>query len=129
MAEPLPPNHVFDYPANEPAPELENPIMDVEEDLDMDIYEPSTYEVGGPSSTVPEVPYLVGRPLLVAASRVVLHHREIGALYMRANKMENMQTRVLSLVRKVNGVSDPQVPDSISIAELQPRMTAMEEGV
>ncbi|GKA39657.1 hypothetical protein Tco_0732208 [Tanacetum coccineum] len=129
MAEPLPPNHVFDFPANEPAPELENPIMDVEEDLDMDIDEPSTYEVGGPSSTVPEAPHLVGRPLLVVASRVALHHREIGALCMRADKMENMQTRALSLVRKVDGVSDAQVADSIAIPELQPRMTAVEEGV
>ncbi|GJR41994.1 hypothetical protein Tco_1310097 [Tanacetum coccineum] len=91
--------------------------------------EPSTYEVGGPSSAVPEAPHSMGRPFSIVASRVTLHHREIGALCMRADKMENMQTRALSLVRKVNGVSDAQVADSIAIAELQPRMTAVEEGV
>ncbi|GJY02926.1 hypothetical protein Tco_0361078 [Tanacetum coccineum] len=76
-----------------------------------------------------QVPHPVGRPLSVVASKVALHHREIGALYVRVDKMEDMQTRALPLLRKVYGVSDPQVPDSIAIAELQPRMTAMEEGV
>ncbi|GKG26467.1 hypothetical protein Tco_0402170, partial [Tanacetum coccineum] len=51
---------------------------------------------------------------------VALHHREIRALCVRADEIENMQTRALSLVRKVNGVSDAQVADSIAIAELQP---------
>nr|GEW43179.1 hypothetical protein [Tanacetum cinerariifolium] len=40
----------------------------------------STYEVGGPSTAAPEAPYPVGRPLLVVASRVALHHQEIGGM-------------------------------------------------
>nr|GFA01266.1 hypothetical protein [Tanacetum cinerariifolium]GFA25671.1 hypothetical protein [Tanacetum cinerariifolium]GFA82943.1 hypothetical protein [Tanacetum cinerariifolium] len=122
MAEPLPPFHVFDFPANDPVLELEDPVIEVKEDpeenLDMDINEdeedeweedeflpwipptqPNTYEVGGPSSAVPKAPHPVGRPLSVLASRVVLHHREIEELCVRADKMEDMQTRALSLVR------------------------------
>nr|GEV19357.1 hypothetical protein [Tanacetum cinerariifolium] len=172
-AESLPPNHVFDFLANDPAPELEDPVMkveedlieDLEDDLDMDINEdkedesetpplsidpimmsdyqittsdflpwippphPSTYKVRGPSSAVLEAPYLVGCPLLVVASKVALHHRKIEALCVRADKIKNMQTHVLSLVTKVDGVSDAQVADNIDIAELQPRMAAVEEGV
>ncbi|GJZ37997.1 hypothetical protein Tco_0584188 [Tanacetum coccineum] len=66
--------------------------------------QPSTYEVRGPSSAVTKAPHPVGRPLSVVASRVALHHREIEALCMRADKMEDMQTRALSLVIKVDGV-------------------------
>ncbi|GJW99851.1 hypothetical protein Tco_0183765 [Tanacetum coccineum] len=181
MAEPLSPDHVFNFPANDPTLELEDPAMEVEEDpiedlkedLDMDIDEdeedeweedddwlmalvtppraasltrsetpplpidpimlsgyqittsdflpwipltqPSTYEVGGPSSAVPKAPHPVGRPLSIVASRVALHHREIRALCVRADKMKDMQTRALSLVIKVDGVSDAQVADSIAI--------------
>nr|GFB07141.1 hypothetical protein [Tanacetum cinerariifolium] len=197
MAELLPPNHVFNFSANDPAPRLEDPVLeveenpmeDLEEDLDIDIDEdedekdeweedddrliatftppradsstrsetpplpidpimlygyqittsdflpwipltqPSTYEVRGLSSVIPEAPYPVGRPFLVVASRVALHHKEIEALCVRADKMENMQTCALSLVRKVDGMSDARVVDSISIAELQPRMTAVEDGL
>ncbi|GJU80986.1 hypothetical protein Tco_1283351 [Tanacetum coccineum] len=65
--------------------------------------QPSTYEVGGPSSAVPEAPYPVERLLSVVASRVALHHRDIGALCVRADKMKNMHIRALSLVRMVDG--------------------------
>ncbi|GKD73544.1 hypothetical protein Tco_1331826 [Tanacetum coccineum] len=176
MSEPLPPDHVFDFPANDLAPELEDlvmeveedPMEDLEEDLDMDINEdeedeweedndwlmasvtppravsltrsetpplpidpimlssyqittsdfipwipptqPNTYVVGGPSLVVPEAPHPVGRLVSVIASRVAQHRREIRALCVKADKMEDMQTRALSLVRK-------------------PRMTAVEDGV
>ncbi|GKA03764.1 hypothetical protein Tco_0676545 [Tanacetum coccineum] len=131
MAEPLPPDHVFDFPANDPTPELEDPVMEVEEnlkeDLDMDINEDEegesphqTFYLGYPRlspipmrlqvhSAVPEAPHPVGRPLSVVASRVALHHREIRALCVRVDKMEDMQTLALPLVRKVDGVSDAQV--------------------
>ncbi|GKE08081.1 hypothetical protein Tco_1411632, partial [Tanacetum coccineum] len=88
-----------------------------------------TYEVVGPSSAVPEASYPVERPLLVVAARVALHHRKIGALCVRADNMEDMQYHALSFVRKVDGVSDAQMADNIAIAELQPRMTIVEEGV
>ncbi|GJU34698.1 hypothetical protein Tco_1183052 [Tanacetum coccineum] len=91
--------------------------------------QPSTYKVGCPSSAVPEASHPVGRPLLVVAARVALHHREIGALCVRAHNMEDMQYHALSFVRKVDGVSDAQMADNIAIAELQPRMTVVEEGV
>ncbi|GJS09846.1 hypothetical protein Tco_0366642 [Tanacetum coccineum] len=195
MAEPLPPDHVFDFLANGSTPELEDPVMEVEEDpiedlekdLDIDIDEdeedeweedddwlmasvtplraasltrsetpplpidpimlpdyqittsyffpwipptqPNTYKVGGPSSVIPEVPHPVGFPLSVVASTVTLHHKEIGELCVRADKMKDMQTHALSLVRKVDGVSDAQVADSIAITELHLRMTAVVEGV
>ncbi|GKF57137.1 hypothetical protein Tco_0170674, partial [Tanacetum coccineum] len=59
----------------------------------------SSYEVGGASLVVPEAPYHMGCPLPVVAARVALHHEEIRALCMRADKMKYMQT---SLVRKVD---------------------------
>nr|GEY02435.1 hypothetical protein [Tanacetum cinerariifolium] len=132
---PVIPPRAADFPANEPALKLEDPIMEVEEDpmedpeeySDIDIdenEEDDTYEVGGLSSAVPKAPYPVGRHLLVVAARVALHHEEIGALCVRADKIEYMQT---SLVRKVDGVSDTQVADSIAIGELQPRITTVEE--
>ncbi|GKG54028.1 hypothetical protein Tco_0557551, partial [Tanacetum coccineum] len=34
MTEPLSPNYVFDFPTNDPALELEDPVMEVEEDSD-----------------------------------------------------------------------------------------------
>nr|GEV80944.1 hypothetical protein [Tanacetum cinerariifolium] len=101
MDAPPSPTHMIDFLANEPVLELEDPVMEVEEDpkedSDMDIDENEEDECA--SSTVPEAPYLVGRPLLVVAARVSLHHEEIGTFCMRADKMEFMQT---SLVRKVD---------------------------
>ncbi|GJT39052.1 hypothetical protein Tco_0938917 [Tanacetum coccineum] len=178
MTEPLSPNYVFDFPTNDPALKLEDPVMEVEEDSDeepeenpeeepeedsnMDVdkdeedeweedeweedddwlmiatpeflpwiplTQPNTYEVGGPSSAIPNAPHPVGRPLLVVASRVALHHKEIRALHVRADEMESKQTRTLSLVRKVDGLSDAQVADSISIGKFQPKITIIEEGV
>ncbi|GJW18099.1 hypothetical protein Tco_0025535 [Tanacetum coccineum] len=149
-------NHIIDFPANKPTLELEDLVMEVVEDpmedSDMDIdeneedeweedddllmapvtppratsFQLSSYEVRGASSAVLEALYPVGRPLLVVAARVTLHHGEIEALCVRAEKMEYMQT---SLVRKVDGVSDAQVADNIAIGELQPRITTVEEGV
>ncbi|GJQ95391.1 putative reverse transcriptase domain-containing protein [Tanacetum coccineum] len=108
MDAPPSPNHMIDFPANEPALELEDPVMEVDEDpmedpdedSNMDIdenEEDDFYEVGGASSAVPEAPYLVGHPLPIIAARVSLHHEDIGALCVRADKMEYMQT---SLLRK-----------------------------
>nr|GEY45012.1 hypothetical protein [Tanacetum cinerariifolium]GEY71947.1 hypothetical protein [Tanacetum cinerariifolium] len=79
---------------------------------------------------------------------------EIATLHVRADMMESIQTkareveramvkyirwlgkcdesiqdRTLSLVKRVDGLSDDWVADSIAISELQPRMTAMEERV
>ncbi|GKB32346.1 hypothetical protein Tco_0871747 [Tanacetum coccineum] len=101
----------------------EDPGEDPEEDSDMDIdkdekdeweedddwlmapntplraasFQLSTYEVRGLSLAVPEAPCPAGRPLPVVVARVALHHEEIGALCVRADKMEYMKT---SLVRK-----------------------------
>ncbi|GKE35124.1 hypothetical protein Tco_1454446, partial [Tanacetum coccineum] len=129
MVESLSPNHVFDFPANDPTLELEDPVMEVEEDHEeepeenpkeepkedpnMDINEdeedelstldtptqPSTYEIGGPSSAVPEAPHPVGRPLSVVASRVALHHKEIEALHgeLVASKLDETETQVLEI--------------------------------
>nr|GEX42704.1 hypothetical protein [Tanacetum cinerariifolium] len=114
----------------------------------------STYEVGGPSSAILEAPHPVGRPLSVVASRDVLRHQELACLHVRLNGVESIQTKVrrseraivrdvrwvgerneiiqcrtLSLVRRVNGLSDDRVADSIAISELQRRMYTMEERV
>ncbi|GJV03274.1 hypothetical protein Tco_1336843 [Tanacetum coccineum] len=93
---------------------------DPEEDLDIDIDkdEEDEWEEDGDWLMAPVTPpravsLTSGERLVsVVASRVALHHREIGALYVRADKMEDMQTRALPLLRKVDGVSDPQVPDN-----------------
>nr|GEW55219.1 hypothetical protein [Tanacetum cinerariifolium] len=92
------PNHKIDFPVNESALELEDPVMEVEEDpmedpeedsnMDIDENEEDDYKVGGASSVVPEAPYLVGHLLTVKAARVALHHEEIGDLCVRDDKME-----------------------------------------
>ncbi|GJY89732.1 hypothetical protein Tco_0504928 [Tanacetum coccineum] len=136
-------DHVFDFPANDPALELEDPVMEVEEDpkeypeedqvtppnavsltssetpplpssipspLPIDpimlpdyqittqdflpwitLTRPSTFDVGGPSSSaVPVAPHPVGCPLSVVGSAVAQHHQKIRALYVRTNKMESI---------------------------------------
>nr|GEV03497.1 Gag-Pol polyprotein [Tanacetum cinerariifolium] len=119
MDEPVPPDHVIDFIANDSALGLHDPVMevkektieDLEEYLDMDIDEDKEDEWEEedawlmaqshlPKLLLPDESYLVGRPLLVVGSRVSLHHREIRALCVRVDKMENMQTYALSLLRK-----------------------------
>nr|GEW68755.1 hypothetical protein [Tanacetum cinerariifolium] len=112
----------------------------------------STYKVGGPSSTEPEAPHLVGHPLSIVAFCDALHHQELTALHVRLDGVESIQTevrwferaimrdvgwlgerdeiiqrRTLSLVRRVDGLSDDRVADSIVILELPPRMNTIEE--
>nr|GEZ43702.1 hypothetical protein [Tanacetum cinerariifolium] len=104
MDAPLSLDHVFDFLADEPQPEPE--LIEEEDDWLMASVTPSratmfphrTYEVGGPSTAAPEVPYLVGRPLLVVACRVALHHQEIGGLCVQT---KNLEQGYGTLVRKI----------------------------
>ncbi|GJX10462.1 hypothetical protein Tco_0200321, partial [Tanacetum coccineum] len=88
------PNHIIDFHANEPALELEDLVIEVEEDpeedSDMDIHENEEDDDWLMASVTP--------PRAASLTRI-----------------EYMQT---SLVRKVDGVSDAQVADSIAIGEL-----------
>ncbi|GKE39611.1 hypothetical protein Tco_1463016, partial [Tanacetum coccineum] len=83
-----------------------------------------------------------------------LHHQELAALHVRLDRVESIQIelrrpeheimrdvgwlgerdeviqcRTLSLVRRVDGLSDDWVDDSIAISKLQPRMATFEERV
>ncbi|GJX15077.1 hypothetical protein Tco_0206835 [Tanacetum coccineum] len=110
--EPASPDHVFDFLDDDLAVDIEedpeeDQDMDIdeedpEEDQEIDFeddedeweddddwlmapekdYVHSTFEVGGPSSAAPDAPYPVGRPLSVVASRIALHHQELGALHV-----------------------------------------------
>ncbi|GJS13110.1 phospholipase-like protein [Tanacetum coccineum] len=64
-------------------------------------YQHNTYKVGGPSSAAPEAPHPVGRPLSIVASRVALHHQEIGALHVREDRMESVQTKARKVERAI----------------------------
>ncbi|GKE04206.1 putative reverse transcriptase domain-containing protein [Tanacetum coccineum] len=108
--------------------------------------------VGGPSSAVPEASHLGGHPLFIVASHDSLHHKELVALHVRLDGVKSIQIdprrseraimrhvgwleerdeviqhRTLSFVRRVDGLSDYRVADSIAISELQPTMATVEE--
>ncbi|GJW73445.1 hypothetical protein Tco_0132815 [Tanacetum coccineum] len=86
----------------------------------------STYEVGGPSTTAPKLPFPVGRPFSVVADSIAVHHEEIGGLGYR---VENLEHAHGMLVRKMGEVSDAQVDDNIAIGEIQPKVTTLEGRV
>ncbi|GKF52237.1 hypothetical protein Tco_0148704, partial [Tanacetum coccineum] len=50
---------------------------------------PSTFEVGGPSTAVPGLPFPVGRPFPKVVSSVAVHHEEIGGLDVRTENLEH----------------------------------------
>ncbi|GJV99094.1 hypothetical protein Tco_1554346 [Tanacetum coccineum] len=85
----------------------------------------STYEVGGPFSAVPEASHPGGHFLFIVTSHDALHHQELAALH----RDEVIRRRTLSLVRRVDGLRDDRVADSIAISKLQPRITTVEERV
>ncbi|GJV16785.1 hypothetical protein Tco_1362108 [Tanacetum coccineum] len=112
------------------------------------------YKVGDPSLAVPDVPHPVGQPFFVVVSRDALHHQELAALHVRLDGVESIQTelrrseraivrdvgwlgkrdeiiqrRTLSLVRRVDGLIDDRVADSIAISVLHHRMATIEERV
>ncbi|GKB81152.1 hypothetical protein Tco_0948047 [Tanacetum coccineum] len=76
---------------------------------------PSTYRVGGPSTTTPE-----GHSLTLLEPRVPVPPSMIEDLCTR---MGNLEYGLRQLVKKV---SDAEVADSISIREIGPRVSTME---
>ncbi|GJZ60913.1 hypothetical protein Tco_0617050 [Tanacetum coccineum] len=86
----------------------------------------STYEVGGPSTAAPELPFPVGRPFSVIVDSVVVHHEEIGGLSV---KTENLEHALGKLTMKTRKVSDAQVEDSIAIGEIRPKINTLEGQV
>ncbi|GKD14389.1 hypothetical protein Tco_1198796 [Tanacetum coccineum] len=124
----------------------EDPKEDHDIDFEDDEKIEDTFEVGGPLSAASDVPHLVRRPLPVVVARVALHHQEIEDLQVRADRIESIQTglksseraierdigwlgerhdviqaRTLSLVRKVDNLSDDQeikhVADVLDVVE------------
>ncbi|GJZ74602.1 hypothetical protein Tco_0639067 [Tanacetum coccineum] len=86
----------------------------------------STYEVGGPSTAAPELPFLIGCPFNVIVDSVVVHHEEIGGLSVRT---ENLEHALGKLTMKTGKVSDAQVEDSIAIGEIRPKINNLEGQV
>ncbi|GKB37842.1 hypothetical protein Tco_0882784 [Tanacetum coccineum] len=64
---------------------------------------PSTFEVGGPSTAAPGLPFPVGRPFPKVVSSVAVHHEEIDGLHVRTENLEHAHG---VLVRKMGEVSD-----------------------
>ncbi|GKB15079.1 hypothetical protein Tco_0849002 [Tanacetum coccineum] len=87
---------------------------------------PATFEVGGPSTTTPGPPFLVGLPLPEVVSSVVVHYKEIGGLCVQ---IKNLKHAHGVLVRKIGDVSDAQLDDGIAIGDIQPRVTTLEGQV
>ncbi|GJU56100.1 hypothetical protein Tco_1229814 [Tanacetum coccineum] len=102
MDAPPSPNHIIDFPANESALELEDPVMkveedpiedpeeDQEEDLGMDINEDEEDEWEEDDEWLMALvtPPRASSFQLIVAAMVSLHHKEIGALCVRVDKME-----------------------------------------
>ncbi|GJU53074.1 ribonuclease H-like domain-containing protein [Tanacetum coccineum] len=95
MADPASPDHLPASP--------DHALVEIEEDQDMDIDEEDLEEdqkidfedeEDKSSSAAPDASHLVGRPLLVVASRVALHHQEIRTSQVRAYRIESIQTRL-----------------------------------
>ncbi|GKC62261.1 hypothetical protein Tco_1089859 [Tanacetum coccineum] len=82
---------------------------------------PSTYEVGGPSTTTAE-----GHSLTLLAPGVPVPPSVIEDLCAR---MDNMEYGHGQLVKKVIKVSDAEVADGITIREIGPRVSAVEGQV
>ncbi|GJQ98169.1 hypothetical protein Tco_0009308 [Tanacetum coccineum] len=81
----------------------------------------STYEVGGPSTTMP-----VGHPLATMPPGVATQPQVIDDLCIQ---MDNLEYRNGVLTRRMEAVSDIEVANSISIGEIHPRVTTIEEQV
>ncbi|GJR34655.1 hypothetical protein Tco_1210339 [Tanacetum coccineum] len=111
MYAPPSPNHIIDFRVNESALELEDPVMKVEEDpmedpeedqeedlgMDIDEDEEDEWEEDDEWLMALVTPPRASSFQLIVAAMVSLHHKEIGALCVRVDKIEYMQT---SLVRK-----------------------------
>ncbi|GKD71493.1 hypothetical protein Tco_1325583 [Tanacetum coccineum] len=81
----------------------------------------STYEVGGLSTAT-----TVGHPLAVMAPGVATQPQVIDDLCIQ---MDNLEYTHGVLTRNMETVSDTEVANSISIGEIHPRVTTMEEQV
>ncbi|GJX05238.1 hypothetical protein Tco_0191154 [Tanacetum coccineum] len=86
----------------------------------------STYEVGGPSTATPELPFPVRRPPFMVVDSVAVHHEEIGGLCVR---VENLEHAHRTLTRKMGEVSDAHVEDNIATREIRPKVTTLEGRV
>ncbi|GJR13982.1 putative ribonuclease H-like domain-containing protein [Tanacetum coccineum] len=95
---------------NEPMvdPEFDEEVMDDDVGDVVDAPNPSTYEVGGPSTAI------------VAQPQV------IDDLY---REMDNLRERQGALTRTMMEVSDIEATNSLAIGETHPRVTALEEQV
>ncbi|GKA93727.1 hypothetical protein Tco_0815713 [Tanacetum coccineum] len=147
MDAPPSPNHIFDFPANEPTSEADDPVIEAEEikedlvenpeedsekDLKTDINEDEEEEEDKLEEKEDDDWLMVRSHLRelpcshTAPIRVAMHHQEIRGLCIRAESLEHMYG---SLVRKIDGVSDAQVANDIAIGELQPKVSTIEEEV
>ncbi|GJR00072.1 hypothetical protein Tco_0523056 [Tanacetum coccineum] len=86
----------------------------------------STYEIGGPSTATPELPFPVRGPFSVIVDSVVVHHEEIGGLSVRT---KNLEYAIGKLSIKIGEVSDARVEDRISIGEIKPKINTLEGRV
>ncbi|GJT35752.1 hypothetical protein Tco_0926171 [Tanacetum coccineum] len=102
-----------------PLGEMDEPMVDSESDEEetddedevgdvVDAPNPSTYEVGGPSTAIAAQPQV------------------IDDLY---REMDNLRERQGALTRTMMKVSDIEATNSIAIGETHPRVTALEEQV
>ncbi|GJZ74808.1 hypothetical protein Tco_0639273 [Tanacetum coccineum] len=87
---------------------------------------PSTYKVGGPSSTTPETLLPAGQPFLDMTHGTYMPPSVIEDLCVG---MDNLEYGHGALVKKMGTVSDAQVADGIAIGEIWPRVTTVEGQV
>ncbi|GJW32719.1 hypothetical protein Tco_0052751 [Tanacetum coccineum] len=87
---------------------------------------PSTYGVGGPSTTIPGTLLRAGQPYPNMAHGISMPPSVIEDLCVR---MGNLEYGNEALVKKMGTVSDAQVADSIVVGEIWPRVTTVEGQV
>ncbi|GJU68761.1 hypothetical protein Tco_1255020 [Tanacetum coccineum] len=149
--EPVFPDRVLDFPDDDLAVEIKEDYgidideEDPEEDLDINVEDDDEDEGWNPTTLNFHLGY--PRPYTnssIVPMRLEVHPtedeeypdyvqeveramvRDIGWL---GERDEIIQARTLSLVRRVDSLSDDQVADSTAISELQPRMTVVVDRV
>ncbi|GJY56105.1 hypothetical protein Tco_0455220 [Tanacetum coccineum] len=89
----------------------------------------STYEVGGPSTATPELPFPVGRPFSVIVDSVVVHHEEIGGLSVRTENLEHALGKLTMKTGKVEVLTNQHDLMINKVVEVESHVLKMKDRV
>ncbi|GJY45357.1 hypothetical protein Tco_0434420 [Tanacetum coccineum] len=89
----------------------------------------STYEVGGPSTTIPGLPFLVGRLFYVIVDSVDVHHKEIWTLSVRTENLEHALGKLTMKTRKVEVLANQHDLMINKVVEVESHVLKMKDRV